>query len=276
MPLHPRGRLALPVVLALLAFLLAACAETSQFVDNVSRSVQNSLNGTPDTIIGTVEVVSPSVGYLTCFQGSPGGALSRTPITSPTQAQGFPSVIVTKAGVMTTGNCAELQQKGLLVTAVGPGMVAVSGGKLDPKTPCSAVPKEQQAQYPKCVAFDASDPCSALPVDGTWRSGQSTLAASCDARKVNRTIEQVNAAKPGTSTTATAAPAKATVPVFTYKDAEGNTVSNAPDNCRIIHVTDANGNFVKKRYLSRQEDFVLASKCETALHDRISKSVKPQ
>lgn len=267
-------RPALPVVLALLAILLAACAETSQFVDNVSRSVQNSLNGTPDTIIGTVEVVSPSVGYLTCFQNSPGGALSRQPITSPTQAQGFPSVIVTKAGVMATGNCAELQQKGLLVTAIGPGMVAVSGGKLDPKTPCSAVPKDQQAQYPKCVAFDAADPCSALPVDGTWRSGQSTLAASCDARKVNRTIEQVNAATP--TTKATAPSVKATVPVFTYKDADGNTVSNAPDNCRIVHVSDASGTLIKKRYLSRQEDFVLASKCETALHDRISKSVKPQ
>lgn len=75
---------------------------------------------------------------------------------------------------------------------------------------------------------------------------------------------------------APAAPVKATVPVFTYKDAEGNTISNAPDNCRIIHVSDANGNFVKKRYLSRQEDFVLASKCETALQQQISRAAKPQ
>jgi len=272
---HAPWRRVLPAAFIVLCSLLTACAETSQFVDNVSKSVQNSLNGTPDTIIGTVEVVSPAPGYLTCFQGSPGGALSRQPITSPTQAQGFPALIVTKAGVMTTGNCAELQQKGLLVTAVGPGMVAISGGKLDPKTPCSSVPNDQRAQYPKCVAFEASDPCSALPVDGTWRNGQSTLAATCDARKVNRTIEQVNAPKVS-GTSAAAAPVKATVPVFTYKDAEGNTVSNAPDNCRIVQVTDANGNFIKKRYLSRQEDFVLASKCETALHDRISKSVKQQ
>jgi len=182
------------VALALLPVLLSACAATQQFTDDVSRTFQNAVSGTPDTVIGTVEVSSPSVGTLTCFKGSPGGALSRAPITSPTQAQAFPSVIVTKSGVMATGNCAELQQKGLLVTAVGPGQVAVSGGKLAPKTPCSAVPKDLHAQYPKCVAFDPADPCSALPVDGTWRSGQSTLAASCDARAVNRTIEQVNAA----------------------------------------------------------------------------------
>lgn len=81
---------------------------------------------------------------------------------------------------------------------------------------------------------------------------------------------------PGGPGPAPAVPVKATVPVFTYKDAEGNTISNAPDNCRIIHVTDANGTFVKKRYLSRQEDYVIASKCETALYDRTSKAVKPQ
>lgn len=198
-PLAPSDQQSLPVIfrltLALLPALLSACAATSQFADDVSRTFQNAVSGTPDAIIGTVEVVSPSPGTLTCFKGSPSGALSRAPITSPTQAQGFPAVIVTKSGVMATGNCADLQQKGLLVTAIGPGMVAVSGERLPPKTPCSAVPKDQQAQYPKCVAFDAADPCSALPVDGTWRSGQSTLAASCDARKVNRTIEQVNAVK---------------------------------------------------------------------------------
>lgn len=199
-PLAPSDQTSLPSIarltLALLPALLSACAATSQFADDLSRTFQNTVNGTPETIIGTVEVVSPSPGYLTCFKGSPGGALSRAPITSPTQAQGFPSVIVTKAGVMATGNCAELEQKGLLVTAIGPGMVAVSGGaKLPPKTPCSAVPKDQHAQYPKCVAFDAADPCSALPVDGTWLKGQSTLAGACDARQVNRTIEQVNAVK---------------------------------------------------------------------------------
>lgn len=81
---------------------------------------------------------------------------------------------------------------------------------------------------------------------------------------------------PGGGTPAQAVQVKATVPVFTTKDAEGNTISNAPDNCRIIHVSDANGTLLKKRYLSRQEDFVLASKCETALQQQISRAAKPQ
>lgn len=66
------------------------------------------------------------------------------------------------------------------------------------------------------------------------------------------------------------------VPVFTYKDADGNIISNAPDNCKIIHVSDSNGNLIKRRYVTRPEDYVIASKCDTARYDAISKAAKPQ
>ncbi|MBS0445764.1 MAG: hypothetical protein JSR59_07425 [Proteobacteria bacterium] len=65
------------------------------------------------------------------------------------------------------------------------------------KSPCSSVPPELQPKYQRsCRSFDPKDPCSALPADGTWRNGQTTLAAACDARRAEDTIDRVNAYKP--------------------------------------------------------------------------------
>lgn len=70
--------------------------------------------------------------------------------------------------------------------------------------------------------------------------------------------------------------ARATVPVHTYTDpATGQIWSNAPDNCRIIVVSDAKGNEIKQRYLSRPQDFDLAAACETAQSATTRKGIKP-
>lgn len=72
------------------------------------------------------------------------------------------------------------------------------------------------------------------------------------------------------------AEARATVPVHTYTDpATGQIWSNAPDNCRIIVVSDAKGNQIKQRYLSRPQDFDLAAACETAQSAQTRKGIKP-
>lgn len=68
---------------------------------------------------------------------------------------------------------------------------------------------------------------------------------------------------------------KATVPVFETTDSDGNIIKNAPDNCKIIYVYDKNGTLINKRYLSRPEDYALASKCDTALYNRNMKNIKP-
>lgn len=68
---------------------------------------------------------------------------------------------------------------------------------------------------------------------------------------------------------------KATVPVFETTDSDGNIIKNAPDNCKIIYVYDKNGTLINKRYLSRPEDYALASKCDTALYNQNMKKIKP-
>jgi hypothetical protein len=188
------------VVLTAATAILSGCAEMNQIAEGVSYGVRANLTG-EDVVVGRIEVTSPISGYLTCFKGTPGGVLSRSPIASPSQGEGFPAIIMTKSGVVASGNCAELQKQGLM---------------------------------------------------------SSTEASTT-----------------GSATTDSDTSAKATVPVFALKDGDGNVIKNAPDNCRIIHVFDASGAFVKKRYLSRPEDFTLASKCETALHEQNSKAAKP-
>ena len=92
----------------------------------IMKGVKSSLQGT-NVVIGTVEVQSPFPGIVTCFKDTPGAAISRRPITSITEAEGFPSLIMTKTGVVTTGQCSELQAKGLLVAASGGGGAASAG-----------------------------------------------------------------------------------------------------------------------------------------------------
>ncbi len=70
--------------------------------------------------------------------------------------------------------------------------------------------------------------------------------------------------------------ARAAVPVHTYTDpATGQIWSNAPDNCRIIVVSDAKGKEIKQRYLSRPQDFDLAAACETAQSTQTRQGIKP-
>lgn len=70
--------------------------------------------------------------------------------------------------------------------------------------------------------------------------------------------------------------ARATVPVHTYTDpATGQIWSNAPDNCKIINVSDAKGNLIKQRYLSRNEDYDLAAACLAAQSAKTRQGIKP-
>jgi hypothetical protein len=96
----------------------------------ILKGVKSQLAGT-NTIIGTVEVMSPFVGVVTCFKDTPGGAISRRPILSLSEAEAFPSLIVTKAGVMSSAACAELQKNGLLVLASDGGAATSAGRPAD-------------------------------------------------------------------------------------------------------------------------------------------------
>lgn len=106
----------------------------------IMKGVKSSLSGT-NVIIGTVEVTSPFPGLLTCFKDTPSGAISRRPIQSPSEGEGFPVLITTRSGEMSTGQCAELQKKGLLTlpgnaaggtaSAVSPGYRSIRDTELD-------------------------------------------------------------------------------------------------------------------------------------------------
>ena len=96
--------------------------------EDIVKGVKSSLAGT-NVVIGTVEVMSPFPGMVTCFKDTPGGAISRGPISSITEAEGFPIMIVTKSGVITSGACADLQKKGLLVPAAGSASSADETGR---------------------------------------------------------------------------------------------------------------------------------------------------
>jgi hypothetical protein len=89
-----------------------------QVVKGVETGVQANLTG-ESTVIGTVAVSSPMVGYVTCFKDVPGSALGATPLTNIGQARGFPAMIVTRTGIVTSGKCDELQKNGLLVPVAG-------------------------------------------------------------------------------------------------------------------------------------------------------------
>jgi hypothetical protein len=112
----------------LFAFLLASSGAVSAAnpFSEIMKGVKSTLAGT-NVVIGTVEVMSPFPGIVTCFKDTPGGAISRGPIQSLTQAEGFPSLIVTRSGVVTTAQCAELQKQGLLASATGAAGGAAGG-----------------------------------------------------------------------------------------------------------------------------------------------------
>jgi len=113
-----------PLVFLLLA--ASAAVHAANPFSEIMKGVKSTLAGT-NVIIGTVEVMSPFQGIVTCFKDTPGGAISRRPIQSLTEAEGFPSLIATRDGVITTAQCSELQKKGLL-RPVG-GAVAGDSGK---------------------------------------------------------------------------------------------------------------------------------------------------
>lgn len=98
--------------------IFTGCAEMNQIATGVATGVKASLTG-ENIIIGTVEVSSPFPGLVTCFKDTPGSAISRQPIASISEAEGFPALIVTKTGVVSAGSCAELQKNGLLVASSG-------------------------------------------------------------------------------------------------------------------------------------------------------------
>ena len=113
-----------------LLFLLLASSSAAQAANPFSeilKGVKSSLAGT-NVVIGTVEVMSPFQGIVTCFKDTPGGAISRRPIQSLTEAEGFPSLIATRSGVVTTAQCSELQKKGLLTPAGGAATAGAAGG----------------------------------------------------------------------------------------------------------------------------------------------------
>jgi hypothetical protein len=183
---------------------LKAAGET--IARGVETGVRADLSG-ENIVIGTVEVISPMVGYATCFKDTPGAAISATRITSLTQARGFPSLILTRKGVSATGECAELIKHGLLELQPA-GLAAGTASNAVLRGPCYAVPEEQRPAFARrCVSFVRDDPCSALPADGTFRDGQTSLAAACDARQARKVFEEVEAHDPARRPAAAAAPA---------------------------------------------------------------------
>jgi hypothetical protein len=103
---------------------------------DIMKGVKSQLSGNP-VIIGTVEVQSPFPGIVTCFEGTPGSAISRGPIKSLTEAEGYPAIIMTKSGEVVSGKCSVLQEKGLLKGAAGkagtagaPGVVTIQQTEL--------------------------------------------------------------------------------------------------------------------------------------------------
>lgn len=155
----------------------------AQVTRGVETGVRANLTG-ENIVVGTVEIASPVNGWLTCFRDLPGGVASTAPISSPSQGVGFPAMIMTRQGVVTSGACAELERQGLLRPPAG--TATLPGAAVPPKTPCSAIPPESQAKYARnCVSFDPADQCASLPADGTFGRGGADLAALCDARRVN-------------------------------------------------------------------------------------------
>ncbi len=119
---------------------------------------------------------------LTCFEGVPAGYIGPANMTSPTQAKGTPSIIVTKSGMMNANLCDDLASKGVLV--------------LD--TPPATVP----GQHGKKLA--SNDPCNPNG-DGTWSGkGGATRAAICDAQGVNAQIFAAEEARRAAAREATA------------------------------------------------------------------------
>lgn len=139
-----------------------------QIATGVEQGVKADMSG-ESLVTGTVEISSPIVGYATCFSNSPGSAISRRPITSLSQGEGFPSIIMTRSGVVSSGACAELKKNGLLVppakTKAG---VAASGDSCPEagrrRTPLeiriAAICTDRDAQY--ISADDAARKIAAL------------------------------------------------------------------------------------------------------------------
>jgi hypothetical protein len=115
-------------LLVALLTVVALPAQAANPFREIIKGVKSSLAGT-NVVIGTVEVQSPFVGIVTCFKDSPGAAISRHPINSITEAEAFPSLIMTRTGVLATGQCSELQAKGLLVAPASGGGVGGSTGR---------------------------------------------------------------------------------------------------------------------------------------------------
>lgn len=125
-----------------------------QIATGVEQGVKADLSG-ESLVVGSVEISSPIVGYATCFSNSPGSAISRTPISSLSQGQGFPAMIMTRTGIVTSGACAELKKNGLLIPPVKTGKAGGSGDSCPEagkrRTPLdfriAAICSDRDAQY---------------------------------------------------------------------------------------------------------------------------------
>lgn len=155
--------------------LLSACTTTGgDQGGGLGQQMQNSLNNfgkgietsvasnfTGENIVtGRMLIQSPVYGYFTCFKDINNGYVSRSPITNPGQAEGTPTMVVTRAGHVGSGQCSEWEQKGLLVSAA--------------------------AQPAASSAYAAHD-CGTM-FDGL-KPGDRAMA--CDAHKANKELEKV-------------------------------------------------------------------------------------
>lgn len=111
------------IVVGLVAALPLPALAANPFAD-IIKGIKSNLAGT-NTVIGTVEVTAPFPGIVTCFKDSPGAAISHRPIGKMSEAEGFPSMIMTRDGVVATGQCSKLQEQGLLKPPVA---AAAAGG----------------------------------------------------------------------------------------------------------------------------------------------------
>jgi len=186
------------ISIIVLAMLICLPAQGAGILDRLKKAVSGE-----NTYTVRGRVLLKDGQTLTCFAGiqsgylgapnlaAPGGA-TQDPntgrITASTAA--IPAVVMTQNGTVIPNNCDGLERAGVLVPP-DPADVAAAAAKLPPKTPCRDVPADLQAAYAKtCVSFDPADHCSALPIDGTWKNGQTDLAAVCDSRHVNAVIEE--------------------------------------------------------------------------------------
>src|SRR5262249_49980331 len=167
------------------AFLVLAgiAAATPAFAQGFLKELKDAVTaGIDPKVRGRVHLADGQT--LTCFEGVKAGYIGPADLMSPgyttrsangtltTHTAAIPAMVMLPPATVTSNHCDARASQGALVAEGGTAAASAGGAKLPPKTPCRDVPEADHAQYPRCISFDPQDHCSALPIDGTWGTGQ--------------------------------------------------------------------------------------------------------